>query len=493
MKLEDVTLEIRPRSDWEAVDAGLAMARRDFWRSWTAWWMAVWPVLLFIYPLRDQPGWWVVIFFWWKLTGCRMVVFQLSRKLFGVNPRWSALWRESMRAWTRRFWYRMLLARFSPWKLMAMVVEDLEGLRGSKYRTRMAMVTRRGEGMCMFLTLASASAVVWLGACLLVFGILFLPRGMEEPWTEVLEMQDFFVQAKYHWLVVGALVLAASWVDVFITAAGFGLYVNSRTWVEGWDVELAFKRMANRIRGMVGIFLFGGFLVLMSPAHSLDQSANEFIRDLKSSNEFEVNNEKRKDPKEEIDQIKKHEDFNVHKEKYKEPKVSSFSGPAPMGGLVEVFTAMGYVLLAILLFVLLGGIVWLIMRARALRDSSSVNVVSEKARVVMGLDVTAESLPDDLMSVARRFWSAGENLQAMSLLYRGALSWWIDRAGVDIVESDTEGDCLQRVENSARSEAGYFQNLTELWMKTAYNMDAPVDAVWDELCRKWPYGERRGA
>ena len=231
MKLEDVTLEIRPRSDWEAVDAGLAMARRDFWRSWTAWWMAVWPVLLFIYPLRDQPGWWVVIFFWWKLTGCRMVVFQLSRKLFGVNPRWSALWRESMRAWTRRFWYRMLLARFSPWKLMAMVVEDLEGLRGSKYRTRMAMVTRRGEGMCMFLTLASASAVVWLGACLLVFGILFLPRGMEEPWTEVLEMQDFFVQAKYHWLVVGALVLAASWVDVFITAAGFGLYVNSRTWV----------------------------------------------------------------------------------------------------------------------------------------------------------------------------------------------------------------------------------------------------------------------
>lgn len=63
MKLEDVTMEIRPRSDWEAVDAGLAMARRDFWRSWAAWWMAVWPVLLLIYPLREQPGWWAVIFF----------------------------------------------------------------------------------------------------------------------------------------------------------------------------------------------------------------------------------------------------------------------------------------------------------------------------------------------------------------------------------------------------------------------------------------------
>ena len=492
MKLENVTMEIRPRSDWEAVDAGLAMARRDFWRIWAAWWMAVWPVLLLIYPLREQPGWWAVIFFWWKLTGCRMVVFQLSRKLFGENPRWSALWRESMRAWTRRFGYRMLLARFSPWKLMAMVVEDLEGLRVSKYRTRMTMVTRRGEGMCMFLTVASACAVLWLGACLLVFGILFLPRGMEEQWTEVLEMQGFFVQAEYHWLVVAALVLAASWVDVFITAAGFGLYVNSRTWVEGWDVELAFKRMANRIRGVVGFFLLGLLIVLTPPVQALHESVDGSIVD-KSSKDFEAYHEKYKESKEKIDEIKKHEDFKVYKEKYKVPKASSLPSSAPIGGLAEVFTALGYALLGILLFILLGAIVWLIMRARTLRGSSSVNVVREKARVVMGMEVTAASLPDDLMSVARGLWSAGENLQAMSLLYRGALAWWIDRASVDIVESDTEGDCMKRVEKSARGDVGYFQDLTDLWMKAAYNMNVPLDVEWDELCRKWPYAERRGA
>jgi hypothetical protein len=288
-------------------------------------------------------------------------------------------------------------------------------------------------------------------------------------------------------------VLAASWVDVFITAAGFGLYVNSRTWVEGWDVELAFKRMANRIRSVVGVFLLGLLIVLTAPVQALDELVDSSIVDNKSSKDFEAYHEKYKEPKEKIEEIKKHEDFKVYKEKYKESKASSLPSSAPMGGLAEVFTALGYALLVILLLILLGAIVWLIMRARTLRGSSSVNVVREKARVVMGMEVTAASLPDDLMSVARGLWSAGENLQAMSLLYRGALAWWIDRAGVDIVESDTEGDCLQRVKNTARGEVGYFQDLTDLWMKAAYNMNVPLDGEWDELCRKWPYAERRGA
>jgi hypothetical protein len=292
---------------------------------------------------------------------------------------------------------------------------------------------------------------------------------------------------------VAALVLAASWVDVFITAAGFGLYVNSRTWVEGWDVELAFKRMANRIRSVVGVFLLGLLIMLTAPVQAFDESVDGSIVDNKSSKDFEAYHEKYKEPKEKIEEIKKHEDFKVYKEKYKESKASSLPSSAPMGGLADVFTALGYALLGILLFILLGAIVWLIMRARTLRGSSSVNVVREKARVVMGMEVTAASLPDDLMSVARGLWSAGENLQAMSLLYRGALAWWIDRAGVDIVQSDTEGDCLQRVKNTARGEVGYFQDLTDLWMKAAYNMNVPLDVEWDELCRKWPYAERRGA
>ena len=41
--------------------------------------------------------------------------------------------------------------------------------------------------------------------------------------------------------------LAMSLTDVFVIGAGFGIYLNNRTWIEGWDVELAFKRLARRL------------------------------------------------------------------------------------------------------------------------------------------------------------------------------------------------------------------------------------------------------
>ena len=102
MKLEDVTMEIRPRSDFEAVDSGFAMARRDFWRCWLLWWMAMLPILALIPLMKTMPILWVVIFLWWKLTASRMVLYQLSRRLFGENPTWKGLWRELPRAWVRR-------------------------------------------------------------------------------------------------------------------------------------------------------------------------------------------------------------------------------------------------------------------------------------------------------------------------------------------------------------------------------------------------------
>ena len=52
MRLDAVTAEIRPRSDWEAVDLGLALVRRDFWRCFAVWWLAV------IVP-TVAAGWWL--------------------------------------------------------------------------------------------------------------------------------------------------------------------------------------------------------------------------------------------------------------------------------------------------------------------------------------------------------------------------------------------------------------------------------------------------
>jgi hypothetical protein len=474
MRLEDVTMEIRPRSDYEAVDSGFAMARRDFWRCWLLWWMAMLPMLLLIPVMKSLPVLWLLIFVWWKLTASRMVLYQLSRRLFGEHPTWKDLWRELPRAWGRRFFYRMILTRLSPWKPISLVVEELEGLRGANYKSRMAMVMRRGEGMVFLLTLISVVGVVFLALGLLLTAMMVVPEVIRDSWSDLFSWEDeLIVPEGFAWISICSMALAASLVDIFMTGAGFGLYINSRTWVEGWDVELAFKRLANRLGKNLTILLIGFGMIFAATTSLRAEPAT---------------------PRETIEEIKKHDDFIIHKEKYKVPKTtaspSKMSG-APISGLAEMMSVFGYVLLGALGLGLLFLIGWLIYRSRSLLGSSSTEkIATPKARVVMGLEVTAESLPDDILSAAQRLWLQGSRLQALGLLYRGSLSWWITRAGVEIAESDTEGDCLRRVELVKHQQSGYFSQLTALWMKGAYAKEMPLEQQWQELCQQWPFAER---
>jgi len=271
--------------------------------------------------------------------------------------------------------------------------------------------------------------------------------------------------------------VACSLMDVFITGAGFGLYVNSRTWIEGWDIELAFKRMANRLKNHAVIVL--GLLWLCSAPDGRAEETSEPL----SAREM-------------IEEVKSHEDFTVHKEKYREYASSSSSGSSitPPSGLLEVFQALGHVALGVFLLALLGGIVWLLYRARWMRLRSSIRIAPvEKARVVMGMEVTAASLPEDLLASAQRCWAAGDRLLAMSLLYRGSLAWWIDQARVAIQESDTEGDCLRRVTELRHPHESYFQTLTQAWVLGAYAKRFPSQETWADLCQRWPFAGRRSA
>ena len=472
MKLEDVTMEIRPRTDWEAVDSGFALVRRDFWRCWLLWWLSLAPVWLLIYPLQNWPWIWLLLMLWAKWVGCRMILHQLSRRLFGEQPTWSSLWREMPRAWWRRFFYRMILARFSPWKPLSAAVEELEGLRGGKYRIRMSMIARKGEGIAILLTAASCVATAWLTLALLFTGLLFFPESVQDRWWSMIDAGLVWEQHSFVWLLLACVTVACSLVDGWITGAGFGLYVNSRTWTEGWDIELAFKRIANRLRQP--FFVWIGLILLMS---TLRMSAERVDGGLSS--------------REAIEDIKKQDDFLIHKEKYRVTPTSASLPSSPIPGFAYFLNVLGYMILALFVLVLLAGAGWLFYHSRWLRPRLSQKVVSiGKACVVMGMEVSADSLPVDLIATADALWKSGDRTRALGLLYRGSLAWWIHQAGVGIRECDTEGDCLVRVHELQHAYGSYFQTLTEAWLLGAYAQMFPSQNHWSELCGQWPFAER---
>jgi hypothetical protein len=105
---------------------------------------------------------------------------------------------------------------------------------------------------------------------------------------------------------------------------------------------------------------------------------------------------------------------------------------------------------------------------------------------LFGLNVSPESLPEDIGAAASVLVREGRLREALSLLYRGALSVLIHRHRVIVRAGDTEGDCERAAQAGLPREAsGYFSRLLAIWRQAAYAGSETESQTVDELCRDW--------
>ena len=132
MDLARLSVVMRPRSAWEGMDLGFAMACRWFLPLWSLWWAVALPVALVTALLFPDRPWLVILLLWWaKPLYEPLLLFWLSRALFGQRPGLG----ESLRQW-RAILQAQPLAyltwrRFSPSRSLYMPVALLERLRGA--------------------------------------------------------------------------------------------------------------------------------------------------------------------------------------------------------------------------------------------------------------------------------------------------------------------------------------------------------------------------
>jgi len=105
---------------------------------------------------------------------------------------------------------------------------------------------------------------------------------------------------------------------------------------------------------------------------------------------------------------------------------------------------------------------------------------------LFGLALAPESLPDDVAAAAAALVREGRLREALSLLYRGALSVLVHRNHVPLVEGHTEGDCV-RAARAALPQGGaeYFARLVQTWTGAAYAGRLPDASGAEALCREW--------
>jgi hypothetical protein len=365
--------------------------------------------------------------------------------------------------------------RLSPWRSFTLPVWQLEKQTGRAAHERRAALGRRMAGFGGWLTLISATfeGIVLLSALLLVallapaagsagFEFSELFRGGGEEASSAWDLRDSV-----------AYVVAVSIVEPVYAAAGFSLYLNRRAILEGWDIELALRRLDARLRGLraVTAAVVAALCLAAAPPTSVaaEKSAAREIQEVLRAPEFQT-----------YEEAMNWRYRGERKERERDRSTSDF--------WENVGAFLAQISEALLWIAVAAGVVALAYFARRyLPQFLAENPDRYRPPdALFGLAVTPASLPDDVAGAAARLARAGRLREALSLLYRGALSVLVHRDHVPLAEGDTEGDCL-RAARRALPAAGseYFGRLVRAWQNAAYAGRLPGATETEALAHDW--------
>jgi hypothetical protein len=127
--------------------------------------------------------------------------------------------------------------------------------------------------------------------------------------------------------------------------------------------------------------------------------------------------------------------------------------------------------------------VWVYRLVKSRQSAPQVLAAQGSSRV-QNLDINPNSLPADVGAAALSLLEAGRTREALSLLYRGALSRVVHRFAVVVGESFTEGEALRAVDQRLdRPRVQYFAALVALWQRVVYAAETPTPESVAVLCR----------
>lgn len=506
MRLDQLTVNLRARSPWEAVELGTALVRRHAAAIWKPWFFATFPVFALLnlgFGLLDL-FWLASLLLWWlKPAFDRIPLYVVSRAVFGAAPDT----RETLLAQLRWGWGAMLhyltWRRLSPARSLYLPVDLLEGGNGARERRRVLGGAVYSQALLLTWVCLHFELVLLIGsvATLLVFVPPDrLPETMRNAFT--LLVQDAPWWAELGWNFVGWL--AMGFIEPFYVGAGFSLYLNRRTQIEAWDVEIAFRRLRERLRSAaapLALLLAVAFV----PALRAQEREEPRVPQVRTpATEAKAESGKAELPTLPIvfgDQRADDRAFRKAAERaYADPQLSGTRKvkrwerrnpadprpptelPAWLKGLASVFAFLGefglWILAGLLVAVLLATAKhWLPWMRGALKPHRPLQSEAETEALQI-----PELLPPDIAASARRLWREGKPRHALALLYRASVEAMANSAQIVLPPGATEAECLRVSRRLADAdERGLFARMVKTWQYAAYAQRLPGNDEFESL------------
>lgn len=486
MNPDSLQLKSRVRPPYQACDTGLSM-----WRRWCMPLTLIslgttLPVALLLWFALGETLWCVCLFWWLKPLYERGLLHYCAHAAFAEPPPlWRCLWRN-WNPWDRNLWAALSWRRLSPGRSFYLPITQLEGQRGAKRAQRIKVLAGGSYG-------ATAGWLTLTGLHLeyiIQFG-LFTALMFFFPDSEALSLWELAQSPLSN--LVGYGIAVTLFAPIYI-CCGFSMYLNRRTALEGWDIELQFKRLAQRLRAaplasltlmiLAGLGLATPDMAQADPVlpqptqvqrYLEPEQTQQQIRRILSGPDF-VRQQKIEVPV--------WEPFADGEEAEQEADPTTLTDlPAWLAQLPQLLEWLLWLAVALLL-------IWALIHAqRAIRLLALPRRASKARRQpelpITLLDETPAQLPDDLPAALTQLWPQQPRM-ALAMLLRACLSEAQQRYPVTLAAKMTEQECLQQIQQHAAAPFAVFsQQLVNVWIRAAYARRLPETTQFEQLLMQW--------
>ncbi|MFU8807398.1 MAG: hypothetical protein ACNA8W_26550, partial [Bradymonadaceae bacterium] len=256
----------------------------------------------------------------------------------------------------------------------------------------------------------------------------------------------------------GFYALSMMLVETLYVAGNFGLYISRRVELEGWDIELAFRKLAGRLENPLVDKLKHVVILLLLPMSLVafsGTSSTVSAEELIAEEHDELFSDTPEDPYVIITEILESPEFGEEQTTTRwhlREKFEKDDKPARDFAWVTLLAHGLKILLWALVILGLAAVAYVLVR-RALSHlgiSKPPEADEWEQTLVHGEDAGTDGyvLPEDIVGHARRAWHGGEEERALSLLYLGTLEILEARYAILLDPGQTAYECVRTVRSA---------------------------------------------
>ncbi len=495
MQIEQLAISTEPRNSWKSFDLGCRMALKWWKPLYGFMLLATLPFFIVLNFLSLEYGVFVLWLFkpWFE----RGLLFIFSREVFGQKVTVS----ETFKAWPSQIKPMWLVSitwlRLSPSRAFNLPVAQLEGLTGERRSSRLRVLHQTKDNNTAWWTIICAH---WEG--FIIMGLIVM-TNMLLPETAKLRFVDDFAAVVNNYTLLYNVIwyLAIVTIAPLYIGGSFAAYLNRRILLEGWDIELNFKKMkkaaSTRRQGAAALLVLCFLGIAVPEARALvtqeEQSSEEASQDTDKSEE--VTPERHVEIEQALQDILSNPPFS-EKESFKdwrwtgwewefeeEGKDKDRSGWLTFFKFIAKFSEF---ILWVFFVLLLGLILWLSRE----HIGRLLNYRLPRTQVVdlpsFSRSYKTSSLPQNVSQELEKLIGENAYRQALSLLLVSSLIQLHEKYTLPLKASMTESECLACIQKETDNESSQFMSqLIDSWVKLAWAHQWPTKEQMNKLAELW--------